>query len=347
MRPSILVHVFLLSVVSSAFGLGVGDPAPPLQVETMVKGEKVDLSKGLHVVEFWATWCGPCKASIPHLTELAKTYQGRADFTGVDVWEHGDDQLGLVKKFVDAMGEKMGYNVAFDGGAAVMTKSFMEAARQSGIPTAFLVKDGVIHWIGHPMAGLDTVMDQVLAGKFDMAAAKAEAAQKAALEAVTQPIEDAMSAGKYAEALAAIDKAQAAHPELTESLVGVRFQTLVMTGSPEVKATAQTLMDGEYGKDANALNGFAWSIIDPAAKIPNPDYQTALQLAERAAQVSGMKDSAVLDTYALALFKTGDKKKALEVQTQAVELAKAEPGRGAEGMKEMEARLAEYQRANG
>src|SRR5262249_18297967 len=68
--------------------LGVGDPAPKLNVKSFVKGEPIatlELDK-LYVVEFWATWCGPCRVSIPHLTELQKKYPDVA-FIGVSVWE--------------------------------------------------------------------------------------------------------------------------------------------------------------------------------------------------------------------------------------------------------------------
>ena len=57
--------------------LSVGDPAPKLAVKEFVKGEPLkDLEKGkTYVVEFWATWCGPCRTSIPHLTELQKKHK--------------------------------------------------------------------------------------------------------------------------------------------------------------------------------------------------------------------------------------------------------------------------------
>ncbi|HVU64861.1 MAG TPA: TlpA disulfide reductase family protein [Phycisphaerales bacterium] len=63
----------------------VGDPAPSLSIEKWIKGEPVtSFEKGkVYVVEFWATWCGPCKASMPHITDLQKQYKGKVTFIGV------------------------------------------------------------------------------------------------------------------------------------------------------------------------------------------------------------------------------------------------------------------------
>ena len=70
--------------------LNLGDPAPPLTVSSWVKGDKVEKFEPgkMYVVEFWATWCGPCLESIPHLTELAHKYKDKGvRFIGVDIWE--------------------------------------------------------------------------------------------------------------------------------------------------------------------------------------------------------------------------------------------------------------------
>lgn len=345
-----------LALVSLSFGLGIGDKAPPLKVETVVKGKAVNLDKGLHVVEFWATWCGPCKVSIPHLTEMAKKYKGKVDFTGVSVWENGDDQLGQVKKFVAAMGPKMDYNVAFDGAAKAMDTGYMKASGSNGIPTAFLVKDGQVIWIGHPMDGLDKTIDQVIAGKYDVQAAKVEFDKKAAAQAEAEkkqaemqklltPVMDALKEGSFDDALDEIDKLEASHPDLKPQLRSMRFGILLQTGNPKMLDFAKNLVESDLKDNADALNSFAWALIDPESKIAKRNYEAALIIAERAAKASDMKDGMILDTYALALFKNGKTKEAIENQTKAIELSKSDKRVDEKTMKEMQGRLEEFKKA--
>ena len=158
--------------------LAVGDPAPKLHVKSFMKGEPIaSLEPGkFYVVEFWATWCGPCRVSIPHLTELQKKHPDVA-FIGVSIWEQDQN---AVKPFVDTMGDQMAYRVAIDaipenGDAndGIMATRWMKAAGQGGIPTAFIIdKGGKIAWIGHPMS-MDEPLEKIVNGSWDLMAARA------------------------------------------------------------------------------------------------------------------------------------------------------------------------------
>ncbi|HZW05943.1 MAG TPA: TlpA disulfide reductase family protein [Phycisphaerales bacterium] len=141
--------------------LKVGDKAPAITVDSWVKGDEVKSfeSGKVYVVEFWATWCGPCIASIPHLTKIQKDHP-ELTVIGVAASERmpkskdgstpADTRLDGVKEFVKKQGEGMAYRVAFDGKRA-MSKDWMQPANQKGIPCAFIVgHDGKLAYIGHP-----------------------------------------------------------------------------------------------------------------------------------------------------------------------------------------------------
>jgi len=144
----------------------LGDAAYPLTALTWIKGAPTTLAAGkVYVVEFWATWCPPCRQSIPHLTQLQKKYKDR----GVVVIGVSNEEPAKVTPFVETMGTQMDYHVAVDTAGAVVA-GYMSAFKQGGIPTAFIVdKQGRVVWHGHPMGKLDEVLEEVLAGTFALA----------------------------------------------------------------------------------------------------------------------------------------------------------------------------------
>lgn len=189
--------------------LTIGSPAPALDVEHWISdGEGrfepiTDFeSDRVYVVEFWATWCGPCIASMPHLVELQKEFADRQvqvisisdeDMETVDAFlkrpytarkaaatktaeadDDGDEDGGEdEKKEVAATVEPSTYGeltsaycLTTDPDRSVFT-SYMKAAAQNGIPTSFIVgKSGLVEWIGHPMR-MDEPLLQVVDGTWD------------------------------------------------------------------------------------------------------------------------------------------------------------------------------------
>lgn len=346
--------------------LNVGTSAPPISVAKWVKGSPVkSFEKGkVYVVEFWATWCGPCKQSIPHLTELAKKFKGKATFTGVSVWEDpkatDNSYIAKVDQFVKDWGPKMDYNVAADGYEGTMAKTWMAAAGQNGIPTAFVVgKDGKVAWIGHPLAGtfegdksmtLEAVVEQVYEDKFDAAAEQrkadeAKAAEEAAM-AKYKPFQMAMASKKYPEAVAELDKLIAEDPKMEMQFGMTKFVAMTNYDVPAATTYAKSLANGIYKNEANALNTLAWTMIDPENEIKGADFKAAMEIAQMGVNAAkdDMSKAMVMDTLALAQWKTGDKTAALKTQEDAVKLAGTIKDFDAATMKELKDRLDMYKK---
>lgn len=116
----------------------VGKELPDLGVEYVDKAP--ELKGKPAIVEFWATWCPPCRKSIPHLNELNKKFSSQ----GLVVVGITDEDKKKVEEFRKTT--PMEYSVALD------KKGLGEKFGITGIPHAFVVgKDGKIVWEGHPM----------------------------------------------------------------------------------------------------------------------------------------------------------------------------------------------------
>lgn len=288
--------------------LSIGSKAPELAIAKFVKGDSVDgFDAGqVYVVEFWATWCGPCVAAFPHLSDLQEEHGEKVRFIGVNVWEGVDnqaDRIAKVEAFVKDQDENMRYTVAVEDGSA-MADTWMKPAAQNGIPAAFIV-DGTGHiaWVGHP-GGIDKPLNDVIEGNFDASDAKNGML---------------MSAGFN------------------------KLRQLVGTGEnlEEAREIANLLIDNHLTDEPGGLNAIAWMIITAKSEnIGDADYKLAHRAIAIACEKTQWKDWSLLDTYALAAFKTGNTIEAIKWQKKAIELAPADSDDLTE---ELADRLAEYQ----
>ena len=216
--------------------LRIGDIAPLIKAR-WVKGNVItNYKKGMvYVLEFWATWCGPCKKAMPHISDLSKKHAGKAVIIGVNVWERppvGKTLNQTVDDFVKGNTEKMTYNVCMDGADGYMAKNFVEAAAQPGIPATMIIdKEGKLVWIGHPES-MDIPLQQIIDGTFDVAAFKVQ------MDAIQQPAFDQQ---KQAEALA-----NAINP-LVEAAAAKNYAAVV-TEYNLLMANHAKIVTGEYYK---------------------------------------------------------------------------------------------------
>jgi thiol-disulfide isomerase/thioredoxin len=159
--------------------LTIGSIAPSLDVEHWVQDNGGELSPvtkfeqdKVYIVEFWATWCGPCINSMPHLAETQTKY----GYEKLRLISISDEELDTVTSFLEkpVRGQDEQtydqltsvYSLTTDPDRSVNT-AYMRAAGQNGIPTAFIVgKSGIVEWIGHPMR-MDEPLEQVLEDKWD------------------------------------------------------------------------------------------------------------------------------------------------------------------------------------
>ncbi|MEO1528805.1 MAG: TlpA disulfide reductase family protein [Planctomycetota bacterium] len=231
--------------------LTIGSKAPSLDIEHWIQdgdgryAHITDFESGkVYVVEFWATWCGPCIASMPHLAEL----QTRFRDSDVQIISISDESVDEIEAFLKRKNPEVGKSFAEITSAYSLTtdpdgsshKDYMEAAQQNGIPTSFIVgKSGVVEWIGHP-AELDEPLAAVTDGSWDREAFKEQLKEQEAFEQAIQGIAQLAGEGKTDEALTELDKQLEATKSkaLKEQWVELRFRFRLMLGKVDESVVA-------------------------------------------------------------------------------------------------------------
>lgn len=303
--------------------LRIGDKAPKPQLAEILKGDKdfEPFPEGkVTVMEFWATWCGPCRAGMPHISELQAKYADK----GLTIIGVSREEPKVVKDFLakPEWDKKTSYTMALDDDSKT-NNAYMKAANRNGIPCAFVVdQEGRVAWIGHPMS-MDGPLDRIIEGKWDVAKARSdfENAEKAQqmMRQVSLSMRDAQKTGDYADAIKTIDRAMQQLPD-NPDLEMMKFRLLVgPVADPSGYDIGWKLMKTNRD-NAMMLNSLAWYVLDDPA-VGQRDLQFALTTAKAANEAAGGSNAAILDTLARAYFDQGDIDTAIKYQKKAVEKA--------------------------
>lgn len=259
MKINALTAILAVTCSWSLHAADLGMAAPDLKIKEWVKGQAVDLKAGkdkqVTVVEFWATWCPPCRASIPHLSELQAKFKDK----NVTIVGVSDETVPKVKPFVDKMADQMNYVVAVDD-ARRTSAAYMEAFGVDGIPHAFIVdKQGRIAWHGHPMSGLDKALEDIVSGDYDIETAKRSLRAEKSMRDYFEMVSDGQSTPKSKELGEAILKDASGNAGLMN-----QFAWILLT-HPRLKnpdhdlagKAARAAYDISEGKDPSIIDTYA------------------------------------------------------------------------------------------
>ncbi len=313
--------------------LSIGSKAPKIEIEhwlSMPDGfeEVKRFKKGnVYVVEFWATWCGPCLRAMPHFSEVAQKYSDQ----GVQVIGVSDEKLTKVKAFLlkkpnkdksETWGDITSkYCLTCDPDGSVK-KGIFRAAGQTGIPRAFIIgKTGHVEWIGHPTK-IEKPLEQIVAGNWDSAAFKVSFEKAYRIKSNKKEVDRLLKAEKHNMAVNQISK-------LVEDYEGDdrrkwQLQSLEICLKNNLRRTEKDFrkVAKEYYKDSTMMNSMAWAVVSAHqedAEI-NPSI---LELARTAIDLSVKieRSAAALDTLAHIAELQGDLDEAIKIQVEAVEKA--------------------------
>lgn len=316
--------------------LKVGSVAPKLDIEHWHSDGKgafksvTDFQDGkVYIVEFWATWCGPCIASMPHLNELQTKYRNK----GLQIISVSDESAETVDSFL-----KQSVNGSNDETYADLTsvyclttdpdmsthKDYMAASGQTGIPAAFIVgKKGQIEWIGHPLE-IDEPLEKVINNNWDRAAyVKKIEEEKAAMKEINermQLVSEHMNEDKTDEAIKIIDQLVSKYSSLpmANQLKAIRLQILLSSGD---KRAATALKEFTIqNDDPEFLTQLGMDLYDmkmQSLPIDESVMKTAIDALGRSAK-KNQTNFPLLDTLAHLYHANNQLDRAIAVQKLAI-----------------------------
>lgn len=251
--------------------LAVGSPAPQIKVGAWVQGKGISAFKPgkVYVMEFWATWCGPCFKAMPHLSELSEKFRGKVEFAGVSVWEDRDASYTAptkVARFMAQNPKRMTYNVGYDAKDGFMAKNWLTAAGRNSIPTTMVIDQaGKIAFIGHPM-DLELVIQPVLDKKFDAAAFAARPQMPD-----MAPIQAAAMAKDLAKVRSEADRISTGWPAFKDMAAGYRMIALHLESPEKASAAmAKLIAEKKFDEVSNvgmSFLGMPWLTKDETQEV--------------------------------------------------------------------------------
>lgn len=283
----------------------------------------------VYVIEFWATWCGPCIANMPHIAELQQQYRGQ----GVQIIGVSDEDKETVEEFLKQEHPELEKTMAEITSAYSLTSDpdgstyadYMTAANQDGIPTAFIVgKQGKIEWIGHP-ASMDPVLEKVVNDAWDREAYKEELRLEKEFQENLHKVDQLVSNDQIDEALEfiAAQRESASNPAMKKQWYSIQNDIKLHFGRVDDEVVKHYVdhLESVAGSPQGVAQ-FAYWLFGAAQQGAEIDRVVNPVLEGLKAELAAADDDTkplLYNAAAVLTSATGDYDRAVELQKSAIE----------------------------
>ena len=274
----------------AAAELETGTKAPEITATDWLNSPPLALEKlrgRIAVIEFWATWCPPCRQTIPHLVEMHKKYAPK----GVVICSLTNEPKSKVEGFAREMGMTYPVGCGSTSGGTYGVR---------GIPHAFVLDtSGTIVWHGHPAGGdFEAAIEKALRQTPPSLMSEKE---KAAAETLLEKVEALIQKEQYAVAVAMLAKLKGADEDPRIAARAAQIRTQLSAAAEVALKEANKRIQAKQYYEASLALGQATSLAPgtPLADEATGRYKELIKDdAARAAIEKGKREKEAADLLA-------------------------------------------------
>lgn len=237
----------------------------------------------VYIFEFWATWCGPCLAAMPHMEQLHQAFKDdpRMQIIGVNVMDRKSPEA--LKEFIKNRPSPLTYTMAVDVDGKKTKEKWMDPMDVNGIPHAFAVKNGKLIWRGHPAKLSEETMQAMLKPDFSASSLPSENSDASAREwkryrEISKKLREVVRKEGKEGAMAFLKQIQDSKEFQQDQMIQLKMLPFIVLAEKGEFQDAQSVLDGlckEYPDNYRVQINVAGTLME-GKSIPADKMDAAL-----------------------------------------------------------------------